>query len=250
MFRAVLGKNAFVDVAFPVVIDNFYVHLAERPGGGYDVRVFEYDPVSQTGREVEFHDATARIRVESDPAAPSVRIEAIGDSATGEIAGSTHRVVIADEQITVWRGDVRALDMKGGSVRGLPVGIKITGDSISIGGWLPPGLELHSVWEGREVKLADLVTPDRPIIKDMTFLRCRLLGPALLAARAQVTFDGDVFILGEVQQGSVVWEVPPTGEAFGVIHLFNVEIVDCELHCVAIVTGRGDYEATLRQVFG
>ncbi len=85
---------------------------------------------------------------------------------------------------------------------------------------------------GEDVRITDLVTPQRPIVTDVEFVRCRILGPALLLL-ADVELVGSDF--GSLDApDSLIWTVPPwqTSQS-GAISIDACVFRDCTFEGVA-----------------
>lgn len=255
-----VGSNSFLGVPFPIAIGDRYIHIGPDPEGGPSpiVRVFRWDAESSTVTEETetaagtpltwSHDAghgTIRLRV--DPTNASM---ITGYAAGGPLDAVT--VVARADAIEVLDGDTPIITVSNSMLAGFPVGLLVdpaTG-GVSMGAPLPEGFQVSLRHKDEIVRIAMLVDPAMPVLQDREFIGCRIVGPALLAQGGPIQLVGCGFDMQGAQPGSLVWEIPPTGEAYGAIVLRDVSFEGCEFVGVGLVAPPGQRDDLLRSLGG
>ena len=95
-----------------------------------------------------------------------------------------------------------------------------------------------------------LVDSTVPWLRDREFVGCRIVGPALLAQGGPIQLEGCGFDLQGAKAASLVWEAPPTGEAYGAVLMSDVSFKQCQFVGVGLVAPSGERENLLRSLTG
>ncbi|MCP3854595.1 MAG: hypothetical protein GY698_07680 [Actinomycetia bacterium] len=255
-----VGSNSFLGVPFPLAIGDRYIHIGPDPEGGPSpiVRVFRWDATTSTVTEETetatgtpltwSHDAghgTIRLRV--DPTNASM---ITGYAAGGPLDAIT--VVARADAIEVLEGDTPIVTVSNSMLSGFPVGLLVDPSTggVSMGAPLPEGFHVSLRHTDEIVRIAMLVDPGMPVLRDREFIGCRIVGPALLAQGGPIQLVGCGFDMQGAQPDSLVWEVPSTGEAYGAIVLSDVSFERCEFVAVGLVAPPGQRETLLRSLAG
>lgn len=255
-----IGTNSFLGVEFPLVVGDRYVRIGRHPSGGSmpEVRVLRWDAETKAVREESEvgsraaltwdHDAelgAVRLRVDPEKASEISGYLAGGplDSMVVVVSPDVIRVVVAGEVMSEFAGNV---------LTGSDIGLRIdpgTG-SVGLGGKLPEGFEYRLRYESETIRISSMVDAESPLLRHREFVECRIEGPALLAPAGSFGLDSNRIGAPGVDPGSVVWEIPPTGQAFGAILVSNVVFTGCDLVAVAFAVSPGERTGFLNQLFG
>lgn len=257
----VIGSNWFRGVDFPLVVGDRYVHIGPDPAGSSapEIQVFRWDRIrNEAHREAQARSDTA-LTWEYDANDGTVRLRATANdrsAATGYASGGpgdSYVVVVTHNTIRVLSGSRPIAEFASNAVSGSDIGIRVdpSAGSVSLGGRLPDGFEYRIRYESKVVKLADLVTPERPLIANREFVGCRVEGPALLTP-TDAPFDLVSNRMGApgLAPESIVWAMPPTMQPFGTIVVNNVGFENCELAAVGLAVPEADRDIVIERLFG
>ena len=251
-----IGSNWFFGVEFPLVVGDRYVHIGPDPSGGCEpyIRVFRWD--SEASNVEELHPAGGAVLTwEHDAGAGTVRLRSRAESAVGyvDVGPEADMLISLDaDAIRIMQGGKSVAEFARSVVVGSEVGLivdPVTG-SIQLGGQLPIGFRYRISYQDQDVRLASLVSAHSPLLRNRTFTRCRIEGPALLVPRQGVEMaDNRLNALG-FDRESLVWSIPPSGQPYGAIIVDDVSFLECDLTGVGFAALSTQRDEFLTQLLG
>ena len=82
--------------------------------------------------------------------------------------------------------------------------------------------------------MTELVAPEHPVLTEFQFLRCQLLGPAVLAPLGSTEFSGCTFD-SPGNFSTLFWEIAPgTTQVVGAIALQDCTFTECKFSGIGI----------------
>ncbi len=255
-----VGSNSFLGVEFPVAFGDRYVHIGRDPSGVSmpEVRVLRWDAETKTVQEEVDAGDSAVLTWDQDEHLGAVRLRVNPERAStisGYLAGGpldAMTVVVAPEVVRVVVGNETVSEFAGNVLAGSEVGLHIdpaTG-SAGLGAQLPAGFEYRLRYQSKTIRLGSMVDVESPLLRNREFTDCRVEGPVLLAPVGSFGLERNRMGAPGVDPGSLVWEIPPTGQAFGALMVSNVVFRGCELLAVGFAVAPGHRDGLLRQLFG
>lgn len=251
MSEALIGSNQFYGVPFPIAIGDRYIHVAQRPDGSMTVQAFRWDPDTRTVEEetLEQTDPDAPLTILPVAGHGGVRLIARAAAVEGYVTNDSeavaYTILLQRDRIIIMRGDTTVAEFQDNTIVGVEVGIRIDADGVSLGGSLPEGFEYRQVHRDETVTLSTLVTVERPVLERRRFVRCRVHGPAILAAIGPLTVAGTSFDLGGMPLESLVWELRPGQSPCGAILVRDVEFEGSDFVGVAFAVEAGSADRFL-----
>lgn len=104
-------------------------------------------------------------------------------------------------------------------------------------------MEIHSKVHREVVRLADIAVPE-PKISGITFERCLILGPAVLAMTGEGTISGCTF---DSEADALLWEIPAERRLIvGAIEAEACNFIDCRFSMVGFA-GPADFVKMFRE---
>ena len=242
------------------MVGDRYVHVGRDPSGGSkaEVRVLRWDPLERTVREEPAVGEGAVLTWDHDGDSGAIRLRVNperGNAIAGYLAGGaldSMTVVVEPSVIRVMSGGSTLAEFADNVLAGSAVGLRIdpANGGISFGGLLPDGFDYKLTYISRIIRLGLMVDVNSPILSNREFIDCRVEGPALLAPVGPFTLEGNRMGGRGVDQGSLVWEIPPTGQPFGALVASNVRFLRCDLLAIAFAVAQGQREIFLGRLFG
>ncbi len=255
-----VGANSFLGVEFPLVVGNRYVRIGRDPSGGStpEVRVLRWEAETRAVREEPEVGSSAALTWDHDAELGAVRLRINPQKASGisgYLAGGpldSMVIIVSPDVIRVMVAGELMSEFAGNVLMGSDIGLRIdpgTGD-VGLGGKLPEGFEYRLRYESETIRISSMVDADSPLLRRREFIDCRIEGPALLAPAGPFGLDSNRIGAPGLDSGSVVWEIPPTGQAFGAILVSDVVFTGCDLVAVAFAVSPGERAKFLHQLFG
>ena len=253
-----IGSNSFLGVPFPLAIGDRYIHIGPDSTGSAiaEVRVFRWDAASKTVTEEQQADGGTPLTWSHDAEHGAIRLRVDPSAATnikGYVSGGpldAITVVVRDAEIVVLDGDTPMMTLGNNMLTGFPVGVFVdpSNGSVSMGAQLPDGFQFTLTHTNESVPIAMLVDHRSPVLSNRKFVKCRILGPAILAQAGPIELVGCGFDMLGGQAGSLVWEAPPTNEAYGTILLKDVAFEECEFVGVGLAAPHNGRDELLRSL--
>jgi hypothetical protein len=83
--------------------------------------------------------------------------------------------------------------------------------------------------------VTELVAPEHPVLTEFEFVRCQLLGPAVLAPLGSTGFSGCTFDSPGGSFSTLFWEIAPgTTQVVGAIALQDCTFTECKFSGIGI----------------
>jgi hypothetical protein len=248
-----IGGNLFEGVQFPIAFGDRFVSITrDTYNNTLLVDIYRWDRQRDRlvvemlqGRPLP---GAPPITVTPLAGAGAVRLTVAGhdESLVGYLSGGDdpRSLVISTDRIALYRADQVVFEMLSSTIVGLPIGLRLDeAGGTAIGAALPPEFPRRRLFLGATIILTDLVGIP-PVIRDVEFEDCRLIGPALIAALGPLELSQSM-----LPTGHFVWELPASeGEMVGLIGLDNCTIRRCSLEGIGLAVPRGTRDEIISRI--
>lgn len=246
-----IGSN-FFDVVFPVQFGDRYLAVRDDPlTGATLVDVYRHDR-ERNRLVVELFQGrplpgAPPLTVEPAGGSGGVRLGVEGAGIVGYLSGGDdpRSIVVTPERIQVIRGHDVTFEMLGSAIVGSPIGIVLSEDGIGIGASLPSDFPPRRSFIGAEVDVRDVIRGGPPVLAQIDFVDCLVMGPAVVAAMGPVNMTECTF----PADATFVWELPADhGIIHGLIGITECEFLRCRFDNIGIAVRRGGVEDVLANI--